>query len=90
MDEGIMVPDEVLSRRVRVVIVLSSLTIAVGLLTIGSLKSNCHITFMHAFSALRCIFEDLTLLTTTKVISLRMHWDADNTCVNGKSKLALR
>ena len=72
-----MVPDEVLSRRVRVVIVLSSLTIAVGLLTIGSL--NCNITFTHAFTALRCIFEELTLLTTTKVISLRIHWDADST-----------
>jgi len=89
MDAFIMEPDEVLSWRMRVVIFttswMSSVRFAVNYLTMGSLKPNFNIPFTHA---LHYIFEDFTLVTITKVISLKMYCDVNKTCLNGKCKLA--
>jgi len=36
------------------------------------IKPSCHMKFVHVFTLLQCIFEELSLLTTTNVRSSKM------------------
>ena len=46
-----------------------------------SVKS-CEAEFMHAISALRCIFKELTLFVGSKVIAFKMQWNTENAWTN--------
>ena len=57
---------------------------------VTSLKARCHILFTHAFYALRCAFNGITLDEPTNVSSRKPQRDAENTHVNGMWQLGLR
>ena len=58
--------------------------------SINPLNVRCHMPFMHAFSALRCVFRVLTLIEPTNVITLKMQRNAKNACANRMWQLGLK
>ena len=49
---------------------------------------NCHIPFPHAFTALRCVFEVLTVGGQNKLSASKMQCNAENACENWMWQLA--
>ena len=54
----------------------------------NGLKARLHFPFIHAFPALRFIFEELTLFIVDKVNSFIMQYNAVNTYTKGRGNSA--